>query len=518
MALNETEKRERSEYLEENLQITDCSQETPYVFISYASDNWETVFKTVVVPFQKQYGLCVYADKAFDEVNDKWMIPMRRNISGADVIIVFVSQSYIESYACFLELLTAVNNNKQIVFVSLGEKLHRGKTGDVPNVEPSAKRDIINQGENVATNTNNTSSDLMRAMKTAYANIYLFLEQDKLSKYDISDAFINFFRDASINEKSINDLGKVRKTIEDVSKEVFDKSLIEAGYIQHSGTAPHPPAPAQTESSKEDAANEKTKTRAATSTGDITYTIYGKEYTDNQANMMLNVFNKVLKQHPDAVDKILADPEKPLIRCASAVNYELPENKTASMPSRYNSGRYFNIEGRGIFIGTGLNYPEKLRNISQLLTLCKEDFSILQSEQIELPDNVKTKASSGGAESYSIYGKEYSGNQTQMMVDALKFLIEKHFDKREELAGLLSIKLSPMSELSSISYFRVGEEFSYRGVTYSIGTSFGRTDKLKQIAKAIKICGEDISQFQIDGLEDAKPTAQSSSKNRNFDD
>lgn len=32
----------------------------------------------------------------------------------------FVSQNYIESYACFLELLTAVNNKKQIVFVDLG--------------------------------------------------------------------------------------------------------------------------------------------------------------------------------------------------------------------------------------------------------------------------------------------------------------------------------------------------------------------------------------------------------------
>ena len=123
MALNEAQKRERSEYLERNLAITECSQGKPYVFISYASDNWEKVFKEAVIPLQQTYGLRVYADKAFDKVNDKWIVPMLRNIRGADAVMVFVSQQYIESYACFLELLTAVNSKKQIIFISLEDNL-----------------------------------------------------------------------------------------------------------------------------------------------------------------------------------------------------------------------------------------------------------------------------------------------------------------------------------------------------------------------------------------------------------
>ena len=180
MGLNEAQRRERSEYLGKYLEITECSQRKPYVFVSYASDNWETVFKSAVVPMQKQYGLRVYADKAFDKVNDKWIVPMLRNIRGADVILAFVSQSYIESYACFLELLTAVNNKKQIVFVSLGEDLHLGDTTDLPNVERGVKNEILNQGGNIATNTNNTSNDLMRAMKSAYTSILTLLEQGAL--------------------------------------------------------------------------------------------------------------------------------------------------------------------------------------------------------------------------------------------------------------------------------------------------------------------------------------------------
>lgn len=258
MALSEEQKKERSEYLENCLDITECSQRKPYVFISYASDDWQTVFKSAVVPMQKQYGLRVYADKAFDKVNDKWIVPMLRNLRGADAMVAFVSQRYIESYACFLELLTAVNNKKQIVFVSLGDQLTLGDTTDLPNVERGVKNEILNQGANIATNTNNTSNDLMRAMKSAYTSLSTLLEQDALSRYDISDAFINFFRDASINKKTINDLNAVRRTIKSISREVFDPQLIApqaakaaapaipapAAQAAPSPAAPPPPAPA----------------------------------------------------------------------------------------------------------------------------------------------------------------------------------------------------------------------------------------------------------------------------------
>lgn len=226
MALSEIEKKERSEFLEKNLSITECSQNKKYAFISYASANWKTVFKDAVVPLQMEYGMRVYADKAFDKENDKWIIPMLRNIRGAEVVVAFVSQSYIESYACFLELLTAVNNNVPVVFVSLEDDLKLGDTTDLPDIERGVKREIIRQGDNLATKTNNMSNDVMRAMKTAYTSLSTLLEQDVLSKYDISDAFINFFRDASVNRKTINDLKALKRSINSVSKNVFDEAEV----------------------------------------------------------------------------------------------------------------------------------------------------------------------------------------------------------------------------------------------------------------------------------------------------
>lgn len=243
MGLNEVQKKTRSDYLENNLIITECSQKKQYAFVSYASDDWETVFKQAVIPLQQQYGLHVYADKAFDKLNDKWIVPMLRNVRGSDLMLVFVSQNYIESYACFLELLTAVNNKKQIVFVDLGGGLHLGDTTDQPNIERGVKNEILNQGANISTNTNNSSNDLMRAMKSSFTSISTLLEQDALSKYDISDAFINFFRDASINRKSINDLRALMHTIKSVSNRVFDKipeqnPRNEAPYIPAKAPAP----------------------------------------------------------------------------------------------------------------------------------------------------------------------------------------------------------------------------------------------------------------------------------------
>ena len=228
MALNDAQKKERAEYLENALKITDCSKGEPYAFVSYASDNWEKVFKDGIVPLQKEYGLRVYADKAFDEVNHNWTIPMFRNICGAEVVISFVSQSYIESYACFLELLIAVNNQKPIVFVYLDNDLNRGPY-DRLDVEPNAKSMIMKQGDALSTITNNTSSDIMRAMSSAFAAVSILLETDNLSKFDITNAFVGFFRNAGVNRKTLNDLVAVKRTIGKLSAKVFDRPLEEGG-------------------------------------------------------------------------------------------------------------------------------------------------------------------------------------------------------------------------------------------------------------------------------------------------
>ena len=56
-------------------------------------------------------------------------------------------------------------------------------------------------------------------------------------------------------------------------------------------------------------------------TGDITYTLYGATYTDNQSGMMYRVFREVLKRHPEQIAGL---PQQRGMNCASTINYAGP--------------------------------------------------------------------------------------------------------------------------------------------------------------------------------------------------
>lgn len=530
-------KEEETQIEQYKQQFKQCDMEKPYIFISYSKKDSLRVYPLVVNLQKLGYNVWIDTRGLETSVGQNWQEPALKSIANSLCKSVFfmVSANSLKSAPVFAEIMWSQDGRS--VRRSHGDKSVTLKIVDSDaeyNLADGKIRDTINNhiSKDKKPLTDPTDYDTMKYVKVIDSELYEGIDK-VTTKGDLAFEFYD-----CLFEKKLGGGGNVTlanyKDIDTIIKNIpaeckcinYSEAECMSGAVIEDNTPAKMPveedslseefsAAASSETDDQISNGEKTKTKSATSTGNITYTIYGKEYTDNQANMMLNVFAKVLQKHPDAVGKLLDDPEQPLIRCVSKINYELRENKTASAPSRYNSGCYFDIGG-GIFVGTALNYPEKLRNIAQLLTICGEDFSILQSDQIELPSSVKTKSSGSSDEVYSIYGEQRSGNQTQMMIDALKFLIEKHFDKRDELAKLSSIKFASMSELSEIVYFRAGGEFSCNGVTYSIGTSFSRQDKLKQIKKAIEICGEDIGQFQIEGLDDAKPASNKNTTKRDF--
>lgn len=334
-----------------------CNPQKPYIFISYSHKDIDVMEKTVSELFRRYginiwYDVELFAGKNWDEV----ALPKLRS-PKCKAVLFFASIDALTSENVEKELDKAKFYGKIIIPINFAEK----------GFDNLVKEDIINL----------YNDDLPKKVNIAERIVSNHLDS-KLTYITVnldSDSYYNDIRRAiEINARDI-----------EICAAAAPSSKPEAAPQSKAASAPAPETPKILKSD-----GNTSKTKSASSTGGITYTIYGEEDTDNQAKMMLNVFAKVLEKHPDAVGKILADPEKPLIRCASSVNYELSENKTDSTPTRYYSGCYFNI-GQGIFIGTGLNYPEKLRNIAQLLTICGEDFSILQSDQIELPSNVKIK-------------------------------------------------------------------------------------------------------------------------------
>ena len=81
-------------------------EDQPYVFISYASRDWEKVYPTVIE--LRNRGFNVYIDTELQEVATRnWLDNIRERLFDCDIqgIISFLSPNYMRSYACMIELL-----------------------------------------------------------------------------------------------------------------------------------------------------------------------------------------------------------------------------------------------------------------------------------------------------------------------------------------------------------------------------------------------------------------------------
>ena len=228
-------------------------------------------------------------------------------------------------------------------------------------------------------------------------------------------------------------------------------------------------------------------------TGDVTYTLYGQEYTENQSDMMLRVFAQVLKRHQDKVDTL---PEQEGMNCAAKYeNIEKPGTKEAK-PSYFRVCANFEFDnGSAVCIGTAYGITDKMKKIVKLLEICGEDRSVFCSEQFELPNTKKNRVE------YTFYGQKYSGDQTEMMCHVCSTVIAKHPEKLAELVeNTLCIGYND-SSINRKSYFKVSRIYNVASREYRVGTSFGMRDKMKQIAKVFAICGVNNNVLYVEDYE-----------------
>lgn len=210
--------------------------------------------------------------------------------------------------------------------------------------------------------------------------------------------------------------------------------------------------------------NSDAKKKSASVTGDITYTLYGKEYTDNQANMMLRVFAQVLKRHQD---KVATLPEQAGMNCAMKYEDIKDPNEKSAYPTYFRSCENFEFEnGESVCIGTAYSSGDKMKKIARLLDICGEDRTVFYSEQIELPeakvskgnDEKKATTNAGGMK-YRVYGESLCGDQTDMMITICSKIIERHPDKLQAVVdGTLCAGYNDADTMAK-TYFRVYREF-----------------------------------------------------------
>lgn len=138
---------------------------------------------------------------------------------------------------------------------------------------------------------------------------------------------------------------------------------------------------------------------------------------------------------------------------------------------------------------------------------------------VSAPVNRPTKKKSPSEYRYTIFGKEHyagSGGQGQLMFDAFEVLAERYPQKVEALTELSSVIQAEKVDGNDNPpvYFRTKKRFTVAGKDYYVGTSFSLADKLTQIKKMFKICGESPDEFVLlkDGETVPKPSNNISSE------
>lgn len=522
----------------------------PYVFVSYASKDKEKVYDFVYE--LRKRGINVYIDIELQEnISKNWLQNIKERLYDVDCVamISFLSISYFRSYACLIEQLVTRSEDLKMekgrylenFYIALDDNMSTiQKMEDavydntvakesqsmaikmVPeevNVLKDVMEDNIAVKSKLKKDVRSTIDALNTAHRVAISMLsYIFKESSySIQKYgtagDCAQLMYNNFTNDKNDKINIDVLEKLKEKYNNDSVADKNNIAIDSVAADDSVTAV-------------DNTNitDNTRTRQATSTGDIRFTLYGKEYELNQSDMMLTFFAHVLNKHQDIVDEL---PSYNGMTCVSDVDYSLPKNRKADMPTYFRSCEFFEFaNGSHICVGTSYSVVDKLKKMALLLNICGESPEIFSSEQVELPvvkvrggSSVSGKGS-GALVKFSVYGNKYEQNQTDMLGTICSSVITKHPDKLEEAAdALLCLDVKDYTDVAKEDrpvYFSSMNRYEVNGTAYSVGGSFGMKEKLKMIARLLIMCDESKDIIDIEDYEipDVKVKAAAGTKKK----
>lgn len=552
----------------------------PYVFVSYASKDKEKVYDFVYE--LRKRGINVYIDIELQEnISKNWLQNIKERLYDVDCVamISFLSLNYFRSYACLIEQLVTRSEDLKMekgrylenFYIALDDNMSTiQKMEDavydntvakesqsmaikmVPeevNVLKDVMEDNIAVKSKLKKDVRSTIDGLNTAHRVAISMLsYIFKESSySIQKYgtagDCAQLMYNNFTNDKNDKINIDVLEKLKEKYNNDS--VADKNNIAIDSVaaddsvtavdntnitdnnnitDNTSITDNTNITDNTSITDSTHIKDNTRTRQATSTGDIRFMLYGKEYELNQSDMMLTFFAHVLNKHQDIVDEL---PSYNGMTCVSDVDYSLPKNRKADMPTYFRSCEFFEFaNGSHICVGTSYSVVDKLKKMALLLNICGESPEIFSSEQVELPA-VKVRGGSsvsgngsGALVKFSVYGNKYEQNQTDMLGTICSSVIAKHPDKLEEAAdALLCIDVKDYTDVAKEDrpvYFSSMNRYEVNGTAYSVGGSFGMKEKLKMIARLLIMCDESKDIIDIEDYEipDVKVKAAAGTKKK----
>lgn len=535
----------------------------PYVFVSYASKDKEKVYEFVYE--LRKRGINVYIDIELQEnISKNWLQNIKERLYDVDCVamISFLSLNYFRSYACLIEQLVTRSEDLKMekgkylenFYIALDDNMSTiQKMEDavydntvakesqsmaikmVPeevNVLKDVMEDNIAVKSKLKKDVRSTIDGLNTAHRVAISMLsYIFKESSySIQKYgtagDCAQLMYNNFTNDKNDKINIDVLEELKEKYNNDSVAADDSvtAVDNTNITDNTSITDNTNITDNTSITDNTHITDNTRTRQATSTGDIRFTLYGKEYELNQSDMMLTFFAHVLNKYQDIVDEL---PSYNGMTCVSDVDYSLPENRKADMPTYFRSCEFFEFaNGSHICVGTSYSVVDKLKKMALLLNICGESPEIFSSEQVELPavkvrggSSVSGKGS-GSLVKFSVYGNKYEQNQTDMLGTICSSVIAKHPDKLEEAAdALLCIDVKDYTDVAKEDrpvYFSSMNRYEVNGTAYSVGGSFGMKEKLKMIARLLIMCDESKDIIDIEDYEipDVKVKAAAGTKKK----
>ena len=562
----------------------------PYVFVSYASKDKEKVYEFVYELRKRGINVYIDIELQ-ENISKNWLQNIKERLYDVDCVamISFLSLNYFRSYACLIEQLVTRSEDLKMekgkylenFYIALDDNMSTiQKMEDavynntvakesqsmaikmVPeevNVLKDVMEDNIAVKSKLKKDVRSTIDGLNTAHRVAISMLsYIFKESSySIQKYgtagDCAQLMYNNFTNDKNDKINIAVLEELKEKYNNAlsfttaasstesqnrastsavqdndtnSNEIYSDEIDSNDIIGDENSTSTDSVATDDFATSTDNINttDNTRTRQATSTGDIRFTLYGKEYELNQSDMMLTFFAHVLNKHQDIVDEL---PSYNGMNCVSDVDYSLPENRKADMPTYFRSCEFFEFaNGSHICVGTSYSVVDKLKKMALLLNICGESPEIFSSEQVELPAvKVRGGSSAGGKGSgalvkFRVYGNEYAQNQTDMLGTICSSVIAKHPDKLEEAAdALLCIDVKDYTDVAKEDrpvYFSLMNRYEVNGTAYSVGGSFGMKEKLKMIARLLIMCDESKDIIDIEDYEipDVKVKAAAGTKKK----
>lgn len=479
-------------------EIRPCDPSKDYIFVSYSSRDSHVVHPDILELQRRGFNIWL-DEKNLDKTRPSWKTQAVKAIENVHcrLLIFYVSKNSLISEPCFNEMKATQSEISRIFHID-------SELGFI-----ALEAEPIN---NIVEYQKELHLELVDRLKNGEE-----ADDDKVrDQVLLSQRFIEQFFNSN------NERVRIRALSSDRNPERYYRDIISCLPSEMKGQAAPVPAASKRDLVRAEAAGKDSSVKKPKKVfkGDVSYSIYGKEYTENQSAMMLRVFAQVLKRHQDKVQGL---PGYTGMNCASAVDYTLEENRGDQMPSYFRVCEHFSFDnGQSVSVGTAYDIREKMRKIALLLEYCGEDRSVFQSDDLALPalkprkPRENTSPESGGQVTYTLFGKTSVSSQADMMYHIFEQVIARHPDKLDELENsLLSVAKEDYSlvpRLERPSYFRAFRVFRANGTVYSVGTSFGMGEKLKQTARLFAICGENRENLEIQGYE--LPAAGKSSRQK----